>query len=146
MNTSACFREDELLDALGRGYIGAELASHVDECAACSEIRVVAAGLLDERSQAVAEPHLPSGGTMLLRMQLRLRHDAAAAARRSLLIGQAVTLTVAIALMVAIFGGAMAVEAREVFATLRLSTPLLLALATWVLLAPIGGYLAIRQK
>jgi hypothetical protein len=146
MNTNSCHREDELLDALGRGYIGAELSSHIDQCPACTEIRVVAAGLLDERAQAITESHLPSSGTMLWRMQMRLRQEAAAAARRSLLIGQAVTLTVAIALMVVIFGGSVAVEAREIFATLRVSTPLLLALATWVLLAPIGGYLAIRQK
>lgn len=146
MNTNSCSREDELLDALGRGYVGAELSSHIDQCPACTEIRVVAAGLLDERSHAITESHLPSSGTMLWRMQMRLRHDAAAAARRSLLIGQAVTLTVAIALMAVIFGGSVAVEVREIFATLRVSTPLLLALATWVLLAPIGGYLAIRQK
>ena len=146
MNTNSCLREDELLDALGRGYIGAELSSHVDECASCSELRLVAGNLLDERAGALTESHLPSSGTMLLRMQLRLRHEAAAAARRSLLIGQAVTLTVVLGLIVAVFGGSLALEARELYATLRVSTPLLLALATWVLLAPIGGYLAIRQK
>ena len=141
-----CRREDELLDALGRGFVGAELSAHVDQCPSCSELRLVAGAVLDDRRQAIAEAPLPSSGTMLWRMKMRHRQEAEATARRSLLIGQAATLAIAITLLVAIFGTNLAGEAAQVIAAIRVSTPLLLTLATWALVAPIAGYVALRQK
>jgi predicted anti-sigma-YlaC factor YlaD len=141
---NVCPREDELLDALGAGFIGEELESHIATCAACRELRLVAGALLDERVQAVTEAALPSSGTMLWRMQMRRRQEAQAAARRSLLIGQAVTL--AAALVFTLLGGTLAGEAVNVIASIKLSTPLLLAVAIWLLAAPIAGWVLIRQK
>ncbi|HKH44726.1 MAG TPA: hypothetical protein VKM72_08690 [Thermoanaerobaculia bacterium] len=145
-NTNACPREDELLDALGAGFIGDELESHIATCAACGELRLVAGALLDERVQAVTEAALPSSGTMLLRMQMRRRQEAQAAARRSLLIGQAVTLAAAIALVFTLLGSTLAGEAVNVIASIKLSKPLLLAVAAWLLAVPIAGWVLIRQK
>jgi predicted anti-sigma-YlaC factor YlaD len=145
-NTTACEREDELLDALGAGFIGDELESHIRTCAACGELRLVAGALLDERVQAVTEAALPSSGTMLWRMQMRRRQEAQAAARRSLLIGQAVTLAVAVALVFTLLGGNLLGEAVNVIASIKLSTPLLLAVAAWLLAVPIAGWVLIRQK
>lgn len=144
--TNACPREDELLDALGAGFLGEELESHIATCAACTELRLVAGALLDERTQAVTEPALPSSGTMLLRMQMRRRQEAQSAARRSLLIGQAVTLAAAVALVFTLLGSTLAGEAVNVIASIKLSTPLLLAVAIWLVAAPIAGWLLIRQK
>ncbi|HEY3052179.1 MAG TPA: hypothetical protein VGK04_02190 [Thermoanaerobaculia bacterium] len=146
MNAHRCQRENELLEALGRGFVGAELTAHVQECPACGELHMVAGALLDERVQAMAEASVPSAATMWLRLQMRHRQEAQAAARRSLLIGQAATLAIAIVLMISLFGVDVAVELREVIASIRVSTPLLLALATWLLLAPIAGYVALREK
>ena len=146
MTAATCHHEDELLDSLGRGFVGAELASHVATCSSCTELQTVAGALLDERVQAVAEATVPSSGTMWWRLQVRARHDAAAAARRSLFVGQAATLVIALALMGWVFGGDIAVGVRQVIAAVRVSTPLLLMLATWIILAPIAGYVAIRQK
>ena len=143
---NACPREDELLDALGAGFIGEELESHITTCAACGELRLVAGALLDERVQAVTEAALPSSGTMLWRMQMRRRQEAQSTARRSLLIGQAVTLAAAVALVFTLLGGHLAGEAVNVIASIKLSTPLLLAVATWLLAAPIAGWVLIRQK
>ena len=148
-NANPCPREDELLDALGAGFIGEELESHIRTCAACGELRLVAGALLDERVQAMTEAveaALPSSGTMLWRMQMRRRQEAQSAARRSLLIGQAVTLAAAVALVFTLLGGTLAGEAVNVIASIRLSTPLLLAVAIWLLAAPIAGWLLIRQK
>ncbi|HEX6901682.1 MAG TPA: hypothetical protein VF789_18285 [Thermoanaerobaculia bacterium] len=142
----ACPREDELLDALGAGFIGEELESHIATCAACGELRLVAGALLDESVQAVAEAALPSSGTMLWRIQMRRRQEAQAAARRSLLIGQAVTLAAALVLVFTLLGGHLAGEAVNVIASIRLNPPLLLAVAIWLLAAPIAGWLLIRQK
>jgi hypothetical protein len=147
--TNPCPREDELLAALGAGFLGEELESHLTTCAACGELRLVAGALLDERVQAVTEAveaALPSSGTMLWRMQMRRRQEAQSAARRSLLIGQAVTLAAAVALVFTLLGGTLAGEVVNVIASIKLSTPLLLAVAIWLLAAPIAGWLLIRQK
>ena len=146
MSAERCVREDELLDALERTFIGAELEAHVASCASCSELRLVAGVLLDDRAQAMVEAPIPSAGTMWWRMRVRRRHEAQATARRSLLIGQAATLLIALALVASFFGEDVAFAVKSVIATIRVSTPLLLALATWVLVAPIAGWVALRQK
>jgi predicted anti-sigma-YlaC factor YlaD len=146
MRIEACNREDDLLVALSRGYVAAELEEHVGTCQACSELRTVAGALLDERVEAMREATVPASGTMWWRMRIRQRQDAEARARRSLLVGQAMTLTVAIVLAVVFFGSDLAIVVRNGFAAVRVSTPLLLAALTWVFLAPIAGWVAIRQK
>lgn len=146
MMIERCEREDELLDALGRGWVGEELAAHVADCDACSELQLVAGALLHEQSAAIREAAVPSSATMWWRMQMRRRHDAAAAARRSLYVGQAATLAIAIALALGFLGADLIVEVKDVIATIRFSTPLLAALTMWLLAAPIAGYVAIRQK
>lgn len=143
---SPCSREFELLDALGAGFVGDELESHIATCAACRELRLVAGALLDERVQAAAEADLPGSGTMLWRMQMRRRQEAQAAARRSLLIGQAVTLAAALVLVFVLLGSHLAGEAVNVIASIRLSPPLLLAVAVWLLAVPIAGWVLLRQK
>ena len=146
MSALTCHREDELLDALGRGYVGEELGAHVASCPSCAELRLVAGALLDERVQAMMEAPVPSAGTMWWRMMVRHRQEAASAARRSLLIGQAMTLVIAAALVLSFFGADVVFGVRELIDTIRLSTPLLLALATWIVAAPVAGWVALRQK
>ena len=141
-----CERQDELLDALGRGYVGAELESHVAHCESCGELRLVAGALLDDKAQAMSEAHVPSSGTMWWRMRVRHRQELASQARASLLIGQAATLIVAIALVTWFFGADIAAGMRQLVSTVRVSTPLLLAAASLLSLVPIAGWVAIRQK
>ena len=146
MSRTRCQREDELLDALERAFIDVDLEEHLKSCIDCSELRLVAGALLDDRTHAITEAAVPSAGTMWWRMIVRHRLEAEAAARRSLLIGQAVTLSVAIGLIALFFGSDVVLEVRKVAASIRLSTPLLIALSTWLLAAPIAGWVAIRQK
>jgi len=146
MTAERCPREDELLDALGRGYVGAELDAHVRSCTLCKELRLVAGALLEDRVKAVANAAVPSAGTMWWRMQLRQRQEAQALARRSLFVGQAVTLAVAMILVVTLLGADFATGVREAIATVRWNTPLLLAIATSAFVVPIAGWVAIRQK
>jgi predicted anti-sigma-YlaC factor YlaD len=131
---------------MGRGFVGAELEAHVASCPSCGELRVVAGALLDERAQAIIEAPVPSAGTMLWRMRARRRQEAEATARRSLLIGQALTLAIAITLVISFFGTELTFAVRDLIATIRLSTPLLVVLAVWLLGAPIAGWVALRQK
>ncbi|HUO84903.1 MAG TPA: hypothetical protein VM534_07290 [Thermoanaerobaculia bacterium] len=146
MNTEPCPWESELLSALGRGFTGGELDAHIDGCPSCIELRLVAGALLDDRAVAMGEAPVPAAGTMWWRMRVRQRREAETSARRPLLIGQAVTLLIAIALVITFFGTDLATGVRDLVATLRLSTPLLLAVTTWLLLAPIAGWVALREK
>ena len=146
MRSNICSCEDELLDAMARGYIPSELQMHVDGCASCSELHLVAGALLDDRREAVAEAPVPSAGAMWCRMQVRLRHEAQTASRRSLMVGQAMTLAVAIFFTATLFGADFMVEVRQVASIISWSSPVFIAIASWLLLAPIAGYVAVRQK
>jgi hypothetical protein len=149
MNATRCEREDELLEALERAFVPADLDEHVHGCEACSELRLVAGALLDDRAVAVKEAAVPSAGAMWWRMRVRQQREAVAAARRSLLIGQAATLVVAAGLAVALFGGNIASGARELVQAVHLTTPVLVAagvLAVWMIAAPLAGWAALRQK
>jgi hypothetical protein len=77
---------------------------------------------------------------------MRYRQEAQATARRSLVIGQAATLMIAIVLVGGLFGADIAVGARQVIAAIPFGTQVLIAVATWILLAPIAGYVAVKQK
>jgi hypothetical protein len=136
MNANRCKREDELLSALARGFVDAELAGHVRDCQPCGELERVAGALLEDRVVAMGEAHLPSAGTMWWRIQMREQQAMQAAASRSLLIGQAATLVLAIALIAVFLGGDVVAGFRSVVASLRLSTPIAL----------VAGWVAIRQR
>ena len=146
MSATSCPRSDELLDALGRRLVGPELALHVESCADCSELRLVAEALLDERADAIAEAPVPSAAAMWWRMQVRRHEEAQARARRSLLIGQAATLAVALALAFTLLGADAAAGFHRAVAAIQISTPWLLVLATWLVATPIAGWAALRQK
>jgi hypothetical protein len=141
-----CGREDELLDALGRGLVGGELEAHVEQCAACSDLRLVAGALLGDRTDAMREAAVPSSASMWWRMQMRYRQDVAKATTRSLLIGQALTLALAIGLTALIFGGEVTGAVRHLATSINVSTPILLAIATTIVAAPFAGYVASRSK
>lgn len=149
MNDPVCIRENELLDALGRGFIGADLEEHVQSCESCGELRIVAGALLDERLAAVDEAQLPGDGSVWWRMRLRHRNEAEAAARRSLVVGQAITLGIAVALGILFFASQLAAEIRHAATLIRTDTPLLVLFATsvFVALGAIGaGWVVVRQK
>jgi len=141
-----CRREDDLLDALGKGLVGAELEGHVEQCAACSELRLVAGALLGDRTDAMREAAVPSSASMWWRMQMRYRRDVATATTRSLWIGQALTLAVAIGLTALVFGGEVSGAVRHLATSINVSTPILLAIATTIVAAPFAGYVATRSK
>jgi predicted anti-sigma-YlaC factor YlaD len=146
MHEPLCPREDELLDALQRGYVGDELREHAASCISCGELQLVAGALLEDRAAIAGDAPLPTSGTMLWRMQMRRRRDAQSAARRSLMVGQAVTVAVAVALFVLFFGPEVTVGVKSLMASIRLSTPLMTVLLASLLAAPIAGWVAIRQK
>lgn len=145
----SCPREPELLDALGRGFVGPDLETHAAGCPECGETYAVASAFLDDRAAAVAEAPVPASGTMWWRMRIRQRRDAEERARRSLLVGQAATLSIALALVLALFGAEIVSGLRAMAAAVRVSTPLLVALGTLLaalVIAPVAGWLALRER
>ncbi|HUO86838.1 MAG TPA: hypothetical protein VM617_05565 [Thermoanaerobaculia bacterium] len=146
MSSLDCRREDELLAALGRGFVAPELERHAATCAACGELRLVAGTLLDDRAGAIAAAPVPSAGTMWWRMRVRQRQEAMARARRSLLIGQAVTLAVALTLVGLLFGADLVAGLRDLAGSVRIGTPALVALGISALVAPLAGWIALRQE
>lgn len=150
MSVATCPREPELLAALGRGFVGPELAAHAAECPDCADLHAVASAVLDDKARAVAEAPVPSSGTMWWRMRLRQRREAEERARRSLWIGQAVTLSVALALVLTLFGAEAVAALRHLATTVRLGNPYVLALATLLatgaVLTPVAGWLALRRR
>jgi predicted anti-sigma-YlaC factor YlaD len=146
VNVNLCDREAELLEALGRGFIGAELEEHLVACENCGELRLVAGALLDERVEAIREAAVPSAEAMWCRIQLRQREAAQRAARRSLLIGQAATLAFASTLIAVFFGTDVAAGVTDAVASISFTTPLLLVIAAGLLLAPIAGYAVAHEK
>lgn len=141
-----CHREDELLDALGRRFVSAEMEAHVVACTSCAELRSVAGALLDDRSVAVRDAAVPASATMWWRLQMRHRHEVEAASRRWLFAGQAITLVIAIALGAMLLGGEVTGAVRHAMSSIRLSTPVFLTLAAMLIGTPIAGYIAIKQK
>ena len=139
-----CHREDELIDALGRGFVGPELAAHVAGCEACAELKLVAGALLDDRVEAIHDASVPSSAAMFLRMQIRHRHDIELAGRRSLLIGHALTAAIAIGLITFLFGQEVSSGVRYAMTSIHWSTPLLVTIAMTVLAAPVAGWWATR--
>lgn len=138
-----CEREPELLSALQRGYVHDELLAHVRACEPCGELHLVAGALLHDHGDAVAHAAVPSAGTMWWRIQLRRQQEVEAAARRSLLVGQAATLVIALSLVAAYFG----IDAlRHVVASIRFTLPVLIGLAVWAIAAPLAGWAAIRGR
>lgn len=121
-----CARENELLDALERGYVGSELTEHVAACESCRELRDVAGALLDDREIAMRDAHVPSAGAMWFRLRLRARQDAEATGRRALVVGQFATVAIALTLVVTFFGS----EVREL---VRGHTPVVAVVAAMLL-------------
>lgn len=141
----SCHREDELLDALRRGFIGAELDEHIATCPSCAELRAVAGALLDDRAEAIASAEVPTPGAMLWRIRVRARREAEARARRSLLFGHAATLAAAIALVIVFFGDALGPAVRQLFQPLTAHLPFVIAAAICLLIAPFGGWMVVRR-
>jgi hypothetical protein len=94
MNTSACDREQDVLDAVMSGRWPAvdagedNLREHVDGCPICSDLAMVAALLRDERDLASRDAHLPTSGQVWWRASMRTRAEAAATAARPIAVLQ----------------------------------------------------------
>jgi len=159
-----CGREDDVLDALSAGRwpdaVDPELRAHVEECAECRDLVVVAEALVDDRRENEAHADLPSSGAVWWRMQLRAEREAKEAAEKTVgrVHGAVIGVTVAAVALVLLASSVMklgwewmesAVSPFVDFANVSSSLPLVVVgLVTVVILifAPVVAYLALAKE
>jgi hypothetical protein len=155
MNTPACPRELEVLEALRSGAWPAgcdeELRAHPADCLSCRDLVEVTTALFEDRDASIHEAPLPGSGLVWWKTQMRLSQDVMRSARRTLLLVQACALSIAgglALLMLQLFvPGWTALVASVLPTALRGVGPLLLGVVACVALAaaPLVAYLASRK-
>ena len=114
MSRAECPREQEVLDALSSNRwpdrLGDDLSKHVEGCAFCKDLGLVAAALSADFSTAIQQARVPSAGLVWWRAEIRARQESIRTASRPIAlahyIGVACTALIALALLSLIdFGG-----------------------------------------
>jgi len=143
-----CDREPEILAAVAAGAAGPELLSHIDACESCRELLAVASAVVDDRVTLMRSATPPSAGLVWWRMNLREKREAARAAVRTGSFIQFALIVGAIAVAITIFGISIDVPAvvQSISASMRAFAIPLIALAAWLILAPVAVYFAVTEK
>jgi hypothetical protein len=158
MSRAECPREREVLDALSSNRwpdrLGDELSNHVDRCAFCKDLGLVAEALRADFSTAIEQARVPSAGLVWWRAEIRARQDSIQTASRPIAlahyIGIACAGLVALALFSLIdFGGLTNLSGFSLTGLLPdfLSIPLLFAtLGAVAVLASLVLYLVLSDN
>jgi len=165
--TLHCSMEQDLLDAAASGRwpdrADAALRTHVASCPACADLASFAVALLEDRDAALAGAAVPSASAVWWRSQLRAREEAARLAARPLVIVQAVATGSVFAVCAALAPAASEwlrglmtpfgarewwtlpheLSAAWVAGTAAYTALPMLAVALWLVLAPVVVYLAL---
>ena len=95
-----CAREPDVLDMLAANRWPSkceqDLKEHVETCAACAGLLIVASALLDEHESAWAEARVPPPALVWWRAQVRGREEAARAAARPIAFVQGIAASCAV--------------------------------------------------
>lgn len=164
-----CQTEQDLIDAIAAGRwpdrADAALREHVSACPICADVAAVAGLLFDDRDAAWAETQVPPASLVWWRAQVRAREQAARVALRPIALAHAASIVGVAALLLVLFPPASASVRDAVDALMaadwwslpavtlsRLSSAAagvtlpLLAIAIWVVVAPVViVYLAIQD-
>ena len=136
-----CPREAEILRAIEARHwpdrCDDELRAHAAACADCADLIDVATALTDDRETAMHAAHVPPSGAVWWRAQMRARQEAMRAARRIISVVQAAAVLVALVAVFLILGPALP--------TIHWTLPLILALASPLVLAPVAVYFALTE-
>ena len=145
-----CLREAEVVESVANGAwpsaSTADLKAHVASCAICGELAAVADAIRADCQSARAHLQVPSAGLVWWRAQLRARQQNAEAAGRPITYVQ-VAAGVFAASLLFMLGGLVWPSLRESVAwidlishvadTGRFWLPLAVAIAAWLVLAPV---------
>jgi hypothetical protein len=151
---SNCPQESETLSMVhaGRWPDGCDdaMRTHVDACATCADIVRVGSLIAADYHASLRSSHVPASGLVWWRMQRRSRQEAIRTASRVITVVQAIAVAAGVAVAIGIlaattraFGFAPAELSRTVLA--QWAAPMLIALASWLALAPVAVYLAVSK-
>ena len=108
MNALPCPRESELWTAIAAGRwpdaADAELRAHVEGCASCRDVAVVAVALARDAQDLRHASTPPSSAIVWWRAQMRARQEAARAADRPITVVQGIAIACAAGLFVGLAG------------------------------------------
>jgi len=149
-----CLQEHETLAIVqaGRWPDGCDdaIRSHAAACATCRDIVRVASLIRNDYHATIRAAHVPASGLVWWRMQRRSHQEAVRTASRVITVVQAIAVAAGLAVAIGIlaatsraFGFAPADLPRTVLA--QWAVPMLIALASWLALAPVAVYLAVSK-
>jgi hypothetical protein len=149
MIARGCIREPEILEAVLADRLTEELRAHAATCAVCGDFVWVATAVHDEFGNAQRRARVPAAHVVWLRAQMRAREEAERTAARPIVFTQALTIAGLIGLLLSL-ASRLSVQSSiwTTLAALPSQTPawpLGIALASWLVLAPLALYLAFAR-
>ncbi|MEA2326002.1 MAG: hypothetical protein QOE68_961 [Thermoanaerobaculia bacterium] len=149
-----CPQENEtlLLVQAGRWPHGCDdaMRAHTAACSTCADIVRVGSLIAADYHASLRSSHVPASGVVWWRMQRRTRQEAIRTASRVITVVQAIAVAAGVAVAIGIlvatsrsFALTPAGLSRTVLA--QWAVPLLIALASWLALAPVAVYLAVSK-
>ncbi|HEV7428394.1 MAG TPA: hypothetical protein VGQ46_18715 [Thermoanaerobaculia bacterium] len=149
-----CPQENETLSIVqaGRwpGSCDDAMRTHVSACSTCADIVRVGTLIAADYHASLRNSHVPASGLVWWRMQRRTRQEAIRTASRVITIVQAIAVAAGVAVAIGIlvatsraFSFGPVDVSKAVLA--QWSIPLLIALASWLALAPVAVYLAVSK-
>jgi hypothetical protein len=144
MKSTTCSREPEVVAAVLAGCFSDSLRAHAAGCAVCGEVARVAALVHEDFSWAQREATVPTADVVWLRARIRAREEATRMAARPIIFTHAIAIAALIGLLVSA-GGRFSLGSWT-FALdglpVRMLLPLVIALVTSAILAPLALYVA----
>ena len=156
MTPDTCPFEERVLAAVTSGdwpeRADETLRAHVTACATCADLAMVGGLLKNDHAAALAEASVPSSGQVWWRAQVRARAEAQRAAARPIFIAQAVAAAAFVGLIAAVMSWlwpklpAAGSLLHAAGGPADLGAVAWLAIAAWVILAPVALYFVFARE
>jgi hypothetical protein len=149
-----CPQENETLSLVqaGRWPNGCDdaMRSHAAACSTCADIVRVGSLIAADYHASLRSSHVPASGVVWWRMQRRARQEAIRTASRVITVVQAIAVAAGVAVAIGILAAtsrAFSFGAGDLSKAIlaQWGIPLLIALASWLALAPVAVYLAVSK-
>ncbi|MBV8543183.1 MAG: hypothetical protein JO093_24015 [Acidobacteria bacterium] len=149
-----CPQEQETLSIVqaGRWPDGCDdaMRAHAAACPTCGDIVRVGSLIAADYHASLRTSHVPASGVVWWRMQRRARQEAIRTASRVITVVQAIAVAAGVAVAIGILAAtsrAFSFGAGDVSKAVlaQWSIPLIIALASWLMLAPVAVYLAVSK-
>jgi hypothetical protein len=149
-----CPQENETLSIVqaGRWPDGCDdvMRTHAAGCSTCGDIVRVGSLIAADYHASLRGAHVPASGVVWWRLQRRARQEAIRTASRVITVVQAIAVAAGVAVAIGILSAtsrAFSFSAGDFSKAVlaQWSIPLLIALASWLALAPVAVYLAISK-